>query len=246
MSVDHRTPSRTDQSDQTDQGSVHLRLSRMLLGGEPLSSIVDRLAHLSRATVPEVDEVSVTLVEDGRARTVAFTGSLASQLDERQYEQGFGPCLDAARTGRTVVIADTATEDTYGDFARLAARSGVTRVMSVGMPVPGRTIGGLNMYGLSGRDFGEPARGAAEAFAEDAAVALANALLYARSVEQVRQMREAMASRSVIEQAKGMIMAARRCSADEAFDVLRQRAGSSNRKLRVVAQEIVDGHGRGI
>ncbi|WP_448612207.1 ArsR/SmtB family transcription factor [Geodermatophilus sp. URMC 60] len=37
---------------------------------------------------------------DGRAHSVAFTGSLAAQLDERQYDKGFGPtcCFSAVRT----------------------------------------------------------------------------------------------------------------------------------------------------
>ena len=62
--------------------------------------------------------------------------------------------------------------------------------------------------------------------------------------EQVRHMQEAMASRAVIEQAKGMVMAAQGCDADEAFDELRRLASGSRRKVRVVAEEVVAARGR--
>ncbi len=45
---------------------------------------------------------------------------------------------------------------------------------------------------------------------------------------------------AVIEQAKGMLMAAQSCSADEAFDLLVRASQRSNRKLRDIAQELVD------
>ena len=92
----------------------------------------------------------MTLVEGEKARSAAFTGSIAAMLDERQYDQGFGPCMDAASSGGMVAITDMATEETYRDFAALARRQGVTSSLSVGMPVPRRTVGALNIYRSSG------------------------------------------------------------------------------------------------
>lgn len=221
-------------------------LSRLMVEDEPLSRVAARVAQAARMTLPGIDEASVTLVEDDRAGTVAFTGELAVHLDERQYEQGFGPCLDASRSGRLVQVRDTADEARYRDFARQAARAGVTRSLSVGMPVPGRAVGGLNLYARSGTGFDEEALAATHAFAAEAAVVLANAALLARTAEQVQQLRQAMASRSVIEQAKGMVMIARGCSEDEAFAELGQLSRRTNRKLRDVAQEIVEDRGRAL
>lgn len=58
-------------------------------------------------------------------------------------------------------------------------------------------------------------------FAAQAAVALANAQVYTASVRLANQLADALDSRAVIEQAKGILMAAHRCSDDEAFDLLR-------------------------
>lgn len=49
-----------------------------------------------------------------------------------------------------------------------------------------------------------------------------------------------MASRATIEQAKGILIGATGCTPDDAFDLLRQQSQAENRKLRDVAQEIVE------
>jgi len=54
------------------------------------------------------------------------------------------------------------------------------------------------------------------------------------------QLREALASRDVIGQAKGILMAREVCTPDEAFDILRRGSQRTNRKLRDVAQDLVD------
>ncbi|MDA6125913.1 GAF domain-containing protein, partial [Escherichia coli] len=89
---------------------------------------------------------SVTAVEGGSSSTVAFTGSLAASLDERQYQAGDGPCLHAATTGvvTTVAMADPPTR--YAEFAAAARRHGVTHSLSVPLPVAESWVGALNLY----------------------------------------------------------------------------------------------------
>jgi AmiR/NasT family two-component response regulator len=99
--------------------------------------------------------------------------------------------------------------------------------------------GALNLYGVQDRAFDDRAVLLAETFAGYAAVALANANLYGVTAKLARQLQTAMASRAVIEQAKGIIMGNRRCTADEAFAVLIRISQDSNRKLRDVAATLV-------
>lgn len=237
-SADGQEPSRP-----LDPRAAFRELAHMLLGS-PLGEVLDRVAHLAQRTIPAADEVSVTLMDRDRAHSVAFTGNLAAHLDERQYDKGFGPCMDAALTGENIDIRNTADERTYPDFARQARRAGVTNSLSVGMPIPQRTVGALNLYGTHDRDFDDDAHALASAFASYAAVALANAALYSNTADLARQLNTAMTSRAVIEQAKGMIMAQRNCSADEAFALLAQASQNANRKLRDIAQQLVDRRGR--
>jgi GAF domain-containing protein len=223
---------------RTDPSEAFRELHTMLLGA-PLQDVLEQVAALASTTVPGVDEASVTLVEGEHARTAAFTGDAALALDERQYERDYGPCLDAAQTGGLVVIPDTGADQTYPVFALEAKRVGVTHTLSAGLPVAQRTIGAINLYGRDGRGFPQESLELATAFASYAAVAIANAALYSSAVRLAEQMREALASRAVIEQAKGMIMAARGCSADEAFLALTRASQHSNRKLRLVAEDLV-------
>lgn len=224
-------------------GPTELQLSRLLSQGSPLSVTVGRLAHLARTVVAGVDEASVTVVEDGRPMTVASTGEVADRLDRRQHSTGSGPCLDAAQTGLTVHVPDMAAEGRYAGYAEAAARAGVARSLSVGLPVPGRSQGCLNLYARSTMAFDPSSVAVAEAFATHAALTVGNAALYAWASEQAQHMREAMASRAAIEQAKGMVMAARGCTADEAFEELRRLGSLSRRKVRVVAEEVVGARG---
>src|SRR3954468_19424604 len=87
--------------------------------------------------------------------------------------------MDAALSGATVTIDDTAADPTYPDFGRAAARHGITHTMSIGLPVARQTIRAVNIYGPPGGAFAAATGGLATAFASYAAVAVANAGVYA-------------------------------------------------------------------
>jgi hypothetical protein len=217
---------------------AYAELARIVLGAQPLGAVLRRIAEIARDLIPRADEVSITMLERDRARTVGFAGDLASALDERQYTSGRGPCLDAAVTGQTIAI-DTAADTLYPEFSRQARRSGIQQTLAVGLPSLQGTTGAVNIYSRTSDPFSDQSLDTASTFAEYAAIALANAALYAGAVQEAAQLKEAMASRAVIEQAKGMIMRDEGCTADEAFDVLRGSSSRSHVKLRDVAQALV-------
>src|SRR5215213_11240302 len=113
-----------------------------MLHNDPLDHTLGRIATLACQTIGDITEVSVTMVDGDKATTVVFTGQLAADLDERQYENGFGPCLDAAITGQTIVV-DLDADNPYRDFSNAGQRAGVTHTVSVGLPVAQRTVGAL-------------------------------------------------------------------------------------------------------
>jgi GAF domain-containing protein len=235
----------TPQHHQPDTGvaldpqSAFAELGRIALDQTPLSQVLKRVADLAKATIPGADEVSVTLIEQDRARSVAFTGDLAVALDERQYDRGFGPCMDAALGAGTVLITDMATDERYREFGAVAARAGIRSSLSVGMPAPERTVGGVNTYSRRVDAFDEAAVATATAFADFAAVAVLNAALVDSKTALAAQLQEAMASRAVIEQAKGLLIGRLGCTPDEAFTHLSRQSQNTNRKLRDVAAQIV-------
>ncbi|CAA9211861.1 MAG: hypothetical protein AVDCRST_MAG41-25 [uncultured Corynebacteriales bacterium] len=216
-----------------------LRLGRLDLAGLPLGEVLAQVAALAKASIPGADEVSVTLLDGDHARSVAFTGALAIELDERQYDRGFGPCMDAAVSGATITIPDTAADESYADFSAVAARAGIRSSLSVGMPVPPRVVGGLNLYAAAPAAFDQGSVALARAFADYSAVALLNAALISSSTALAAQLQQAMASRATIEQAKGIIMGRLHCDPDTAFAHLVRRSQHSNIKLTRIAADVV-------
>jgi GAF domain-containing protein len=118
------------------------------------------------------------LVESDRASTVAFAGQVALDLDETQYQDGFGPCLEVARSSGTVTVRDMAAEARWPAFARRALAVGVHSSLSVALPLQEAVLGALNIYATQPAIFDQDAIETARTFPGYAAVAIANARLY--------------------------------------------------------------------
>ena len=214
-------------------------LSRIRLDEVALDDVLARVAELANRAVPGSVHVSVSLVQAGANRAITYTSDLARSLDEWQYAHDDGPCLDASVSAGSVSLPDLADEPRWPGWAARARAAGVQSSLSIGLPIQEAVTGALNVYGGTTHAFDKASIELAEEFAAYAAVALANAHLYESTATLARQMQEAMRSRAVIEQAKGIIMGQRRCSAEEAFTLLAKLSQDSNRKLREVAEALV-------
>ncbi|MEV4757052.1 GAF and ANTAR domain-containing protein [Micromonospora sp. NPDC049559] len=221
-----------------DLTDAYAELGRIKLSETDLDDVLARIARLAKRAIPGAEDVSVTLIRGEKAHTPAFTGELALKLDEWQYENERGPCLDAATTGSVMVVSDMAGESRWPRWARRAHAAGVLSSLSVGLPIQEAVVGALNLYGVRTGAF-DGAVQVAQTFAGHAAIALANVHLYDSTATLAQQMQAAMESRAIIEQAKGIIIAERRCTADEAFAILAKVSQDSNRKLRDVAEALV-------
>ena len=215
-------------------------LGRIVLAEHSLDSVMDTIARLTKRTVPGATDVSVTLVERGKATTVAFTGALAQEMDERQYARDHGPCLSCIDGAEAVRIKEMENEARWPDWAAQAAAAGVRSSMSLPVPLQREVSAALNVYSTDQQAFSDDDVEVATTFAAYAGVALANMHLYQAQSRLAEDLQNAMKSRAVIEQAKGILMGAKRCTAERAFDLLVGSSQRTNRKLRQVAQEIVD------
>ncbi len=222
-----------------DPALAFAELGRIKLDETDLEGVLQKVANLAKKSIAGVDEASVTLIRGRSAHTAAFTGNLARALDEWQYEGAGGPCLDAAATTSTVTVPDLTREERWPHYTPAALVAGVHSSMSVGLPVHETVTGALNMYSTAADAFDDEAVVIAQTFAGYAAVALANAHLYDATATLAQHMQAAMEHRAVIEQAKGIIMADRRCGPDEAFAILNRMSQDTNRKLRDVALALV-------
>ncbi|MFG1832767.1 hypothetical protein [Micromonospora chersina] len=99
----------------TDPADAFAELGRIKLGEVGLDDVLQHVAELAKRVLPTPAEVWVTLVRGGTGHTAASTHDLARHINERQYTQGRGPCLDAAASGDILPVPDLATEDRWPD-----------------------------------------------------------------------------------------------------------------------------------
>ena len=164
----------------------------------------------------------------------------SAEIDSAQYAEGGGPCLEAFATGKVVTIDSIADDDRWPAFAATARQHGILSTLSVPLTVGGEATGAINFYAPAPGGFTAEHQRIASEFASHAAVVLANAQAYWASYEFGQSLQEAMKSRAVIEQAKGVLMSQSHVSEDDAFDLLRRASQRENRKLREIAQQIVE------
>jgi GAF domain-containing protein len=216
-------------------------LSRVAFADRDLGAILGDITLIAARGIPGAESTSITLIRGDQPFTAAHFGEMALAADELQYERGYGPCLDAGRGGVVLRINDMRSDQRWPDYAARVLEVGVRSSLSVPLPYQNSSIGALNSYSSRPEAFaGEESMQAGLSVAESIAVAVANADAHAQLGEQAHHMRLAMESRAVIEQAKGVLMAQRRVTADEAFELLRDASQRYNRKLRDIAAGIVE------
>lgn len=221
-------------------GDTLSQLSDLLLDEQDVDAILDLVVSSAPTAIGAADAASITLLQTSSFETRHATSDDAREVDAVQYASGHGPCISAAQENarHNVSLAETAPR--WPEFAAAATERGFRGVLSTPLVAGERRLGSLNLYSRSVEEFPPVAVEAARVLAHQAAVVLANAVAYATSSVLNDQLREALASRDVIGQAKGILMARERCTPDEAFDILRRGSQRTNHKLREVAQHLVD------
>lgn len=206
-----------------------------------LDAVLGRVTELAVRAVDGAEEASVTVLGQEEAHTAAATGSLALQLDESQYRLGYGPCVEAAAENTTVSVTDLTTDIRWQEWTGQALAAGVRSSLSVGLAVDEKLAGALNFYARTSRAFDDTAIRLARIFAEDTAIALAGLQLYDATRTVAERLRSISRRRAVVEQAKGIIMSDRGCTAEQAFSVLLEEARGSGYRVRDAAARLVDG-----
>ena len=216
-------------------------VSRFVVGDATLLETLQRVSELACAAVSSADMVGVTMLLEGRPSTAAFTDDAAPEIDAAQYTAGSGPCLDAFRHHQVFRIGDVDKDVQWPSFSEAAAHHGVKSVLAVPLLARHEGVGALNLYSRRRGAFSENDVQTALQFATYAAILLVNSQAYWDAHHLGQDLAEAMSARATVEQAKGIVMGARRCSADEAFQMLVRVSQQENRSLHHVAEELVSG-----
>jgi GAF domain-containing protein len=215
-------------------------LSHLLVSEESVQTTLQRVVDLAAQTIEGCDAAGVTLDDHSSYLTAAYTDERTLAVDRGQYALDEGPCLQAMRDMAILRVTVDEAQDRWPEFSAAARESDICSFLAAPLVVQGRSIGALNLYSRSMDGFGVVDDVLVALYGAQAAIALANATTYDGARKLSEQLQEAINSRAVIEQAKGILMHEHRISADEAFKLLRKRSTNTNVKLRVLAQQIVD------
>jgi GAF domain-containing protein len=210
-----------------------------------LSATGDLLVGLQRVTeatrtVVRVDGAGLTLVhEDGRPRWVAVSDAAVELLEQVQHDFGEGPCLAAFAEDRVVAVEDLAAAPVWDRIAAVVAGLQVRGVLSVPVRLAGQPVGTLDVSAARPRAWSVEEVEAVGAFATLTAELIRTGVELAVRDLEVAQLRQALANRVWIEQAKGVLAATQGVTPEAAFGQLRARARSARRRLADLAREVV-------
>ena len=179
---------------------------------------------------------------NGDLRVMASSSETVRLLELFELQSEEGPCLDCYRTGHAVVNQDLATVDgRWPRFVAEALAAGFHSVHALPMRLRGTVIGALNLFHIDPGEMRRADVDAAQALADVATIAI---LQHRATVEaQVlnEQLNQALNSRIVIEQAKGMVAERKAVDMEEAFVTLRSYARNHNLRLADVARDVIAG-----
>ncbi len=218
-------------------------IAQHLYQAEDFDDVLTRIVVTAVSTVRGCEMASVTVRDDAGYRTVASTHEAATESDRAQYEAGEGPCLDAVE--EPVVYTPAFPDPRWPVLAARPTDSGVVSVVSYRLmpsrPDPaGSLAGSLNAYAGTPDAFDAEAQEIGLILAAHASVAT-GAMREREALEEMsRNLHEALSSRDVIGQAKGILMERLRITPEEAFDALRRSSQRLNVKLREVAATLAE------
>ncbi len=209
------------------------RLARELQGMDS-QALMQRTVEWAVLVVPGAEAASLSLVRQRRHITsAAATAPLARQFDDLQQRVGQGPCLDAMYEHETVRVADLASQSRWPVLARRWQEAGARSALCVQLFVRGHDLGAINVLSSRVDAFDEAAEQWGLLIASHAAVALAGAL-------RTEGLDRATETRTVIGQAQGILMERLKVTPEVAFEMLGRASQHTNRKLHLIAADLVD------
>lgn len=201
------------------------------------------LAGVAVRRVPGCAAATATVWAGALPLDVAATHPDTADLIEVQVRRHEGPVLAALNGAGQVLVSDTLEAAGTSPFAARAAACGVRCAASLAVPMRDQAVT-LCLYAATPNSLGPDALDQAGQLLRDGARALVAGEVHDGERMAAEQLRIALASRPVIDQAKGVLMASLGCGPDEAFALLRRRSQHEQRKLVDLAEEIVRGASR--
>lgn len=216
-----------------------------LRDNDDVTGVVERLVTRAAQTIPGCDHVTVTVRIADKLETVAGE-EVASLVHTRSEEEPWpGPILDAVLYREPRRVDDVGTDQRWEGFQQRMQEAGFRSCLALPMPTQRHPRVGFTLFSTRSHQFSDLAMDLVLLFALQAGTAIDNASLYNDARQLIDHLHEALMTREVIGEAKGILMRRLPCDGDTAFDILRRISQHHNIKARKVAADIVDSQQRG-
>lgn len=229
------------EDDRRTPAEVLVEFAQGLAENRSVEAVLQSLGDFCTELLP-VDGVGVLLVEESEL-TVATTNSPEGDAIERlEVELGEGPCMEAVRTGKPVLISDLEeVRHRYPQFAPRALDTGVRAIQALPLTGRGELVGALDIMNRQPTELTPAQLGIAQMLADVAVSYVFTVRLHQETSRLADQLQNALDSRVFIEQAKGILGERHGETMDLAFERLRDHARKHRLKIRAVAAAVVEG-----
>jgi ANTAR domain len=201
---------------------------------------LSQLTELAASQVAGCAAAHVAVWRAGDLTAQASSHPQPSRLVEVQLASGRGPLIEAMTEGGLASCPDTLAEVRWPEFASAALRIGIRSCLV--LTYRGQALVTLSLFGVRPRSLDPDQMQLAELLVAYGGALVGAVAEYGDSRRRADQLRDAASSRAIVDQAKGILMHALGCSADDALDRMRQVSQRSNLRATEVAQRIIDAH----
>jgi hypothetical protein len=203
---------------------------------------LNKLAELAVSQVPGCSAAHATIWRNDEIVGIAATHPDPAELAEEELRTGRGPLTTAAFGGASVSCPDTLAETRWPEWSEEALRRGVRSSVHLVRQIPPITLV-LALFGVRPMVLEADAVPMAEMLAQIGSTVFANTLAYDQAQRTATQLKDSVAARAVTDQAKGILMHALGCDAEEALQYLRRESQRRHLKVTEVAARIIATYG---
>ncbi len=229
----------SEQFADRDVRETFVALSDLLYAGADPTEVHQALVEAAPELIDGCDRASILMLVGDRFRSTGSTDAVARFIDQIELETGEGPCLDAIVEESVQHVADLRDGSSpWRDFTkRVLTETPVRSAIGYRLLIGGKKVGALNLFSDTPGALGAEAVNQGAVLAAFASVSLL--ALSARA--EAESLRAGLQSNREIGKAVGLLMAAHKVQAEDAFDILKRTSQDLNMKLSSVAAQVVEG-----
>ena len=218
---------------------VLIEVARDMFNADTVDDALQIVVDGARRGISGCDDAAVVLMRGGVIHVPAASSEAARELEQAEAALGYGPCIQALQDHAVFASSDLPSEHRWTDWTGRAVELGYRSMLAYRLYAGPDSFGALDLFSRRRAAFDDDDEAIGLALAAHGAIAIANVLRDASVAGQLHGLRNALASRDLIGQAKGILMERLGVTADAAFGELQRASQQRNAKIRDVASQVV-------